>query len=230
MPDMDSILFPSYKKYIDAFRIDYEQRNTTREFQFEDLNITLYPGVFPSDSPYTFSSQSIILSLKREIENGYLSTEKALNILDLGTGSGIFASYLAKHLPNSNITASDVNESALQNAQFNFEKNNLHVSLVKSNLFEQIPDTFDVIVTSIPFVDDWSTVPPLQDTLEKFWAQVKSHLNPDGTIYFNWADWANFEKMETTAENHGFKVIHVDEYPLPLGQYVWRTYRFKANG
>lgn len=46
----------SYKEYIEAFRLDYEGRTEQRDFQVEDAKITLFPGVFPSDSPYTYSS------------------------------------------------------------------------------------------------------------------------------------------------------------------------------
>ena len=50
---------------------------------------------------------------------------KKYNILDIGTGSGCIAIALAKHLPNSNITAIDVSQAALKIAKINAQSNNI---------------------------------------------------------------------------------------------------------
>jgi release factor glutamine methyltransferase len=67
----------------------------------------------------------------------------AINILDLGTGSGCIAISLAKLLSNFEvfITATDISQEALYLARDNARCNNVEhkISFLKSNLFESLP-------------------------------------------------------------------------------------------
>lgn len=81
-------------------------------------------------------------------------TDKSLNILDIGTGSGCIALSIAKQLPLFNITAVDISQKALALAQQNAERNNIHnVSFVQSDLFANIDDKdFDCIISNPPYI------------------------------------------------------------------------------
>ena len=81
-----------------------------------------------------------------------------LSILDVGTGSGCIAVTLKKELPEAEVSACDISEKALDIAAKNIEKFNVKINLIKSNLFENIMDTPDVVVANLPYVDegwDW---------------------------------------------------------------------------
>ncbi|NMA05264.1 MAG: peptide chain release factor N(5)-glutamine methyltransferase [Acholeplasmataceae bacterium] len=80
---------------------------------------------------------------------------KTLKILDIGTGSGCIATTLALELENVKITATDISEKVLSIAQKNSERlcaNN--IEFVISDLFKNVKDKFDIIISNPPYVKD----------------------------------------------------------------------------
>ena len=73
-------------------------------------------------------------------------------VLDLCTGSGAIAISVKKHVPAAEIVASDVSEKALETAEANARLNGVEIGFIKSDLFENLSGTFDVIVTNPPYV------------------------------------------------------------------------------
>lgn len=72
-------------------------------------------------------------------------------ILDLCTGSGCIAVVLADKVKSANITASDISKAALNVAAENFRPYQ-NITLVESDLFENISEQFDIIVTNPPYI------------------------------------------------------------------------------
>ena len=75
-------------------------------------------------------------------------------VLDVATGSGCLAIAIAKSLPGVEVVASDVSEGALEVANINVDRLFVReqVTLVASDLFENIEGDFDVIVSNPPYV------------------------------------------------------------------------------
>jgi release factor glutamine methyltransferase len=77
-------------------------------------------------------------------------------ILELGTGSGAIALGLAKHYPQSQVTAVDLSEEALALAQENAVAGGFaaQVTLLRSNWFAGLPPEarFDLIVANPPYL------------------------------------------------------------------------------
>lgn len=71
-------------------------------------------------------------------------------ILDLCTGSGAIIVALSKLVPNSKLYASDISVEALKVAKINSK--NHKIKFIQSNLFENINDIFDIIVTNPPYI------------------------------------------------------------------------------
>ncbi len=123
------------------------------------------------------------------------------DILDLCTGSGCIALYLAAKFPRGRIRASDISADALQLAAENARLTKLQerVQLLQSDLFENITGTFDLIVSNPPYIkrEEISTLsaevqhePILaldggEDGLEiirKIVSVAADYLNPRGTL------------------------------------------------
>lgn len=70
--------------------------------------------------------------------------------LDLGTGTGFIAIYLASK--GIKCSASDISDEAVELAKKNILKNALKIDCIKSDLFESISGKFDLIVFNTPLV------------------------------------------------------------------------------
>lgn len=78
-----------------------------------------------------------------------------LNILDLGTGSGVIGITLSKFYSNSLITISDISPKALKVANKNIKKHKVsNVNSIESNWFSGFKEekNFDLILTNPPYI------------------------------------------------------------------------------
>lgn len=73
-------------------------------------------------------------------------------MLDMCTGSGCIAISLAKYIEDSIVDAVDISEKALTIAKVNAKKNDVCVNFIKSNLFKEIDEKYDVIVSNPPYI------------------------------------------------------------------------------
>ncbi|HMD51497.1 MAG TPA: peptide chain release factor N(5)-glutamine methyltransferase [Solirubrobacteraceae bacterium] len=85
------------------------------------------------------------------VEQG-LRLDRGLSVLDLGTGSGAVALALKDERPDLELTGSDISEPALELARANGSMLGLEVRWVRSDLFAELPDAFDVVLTNPPYV------------------------------------------------------------------------------
>lgn len=82
----------------------------------------------------------------------YFDKEK-IKILDIGTGSGCIAITLNKLLDNSRVTAVDISKDAIAVARENNKINNTDVNFIESDVFSNINDKYDVIISNPPYIN-----------------------------------------------------------------------------
>ena len=134
--------------------------------------------------------------LAKEAE-AFLKDHKGPSVLDLCTGSGAIAAWLAAHFPEANIAASDVSPWALAVARKNCPPS---VDLRPSDLFEELPYTYDLIVSNPPYIPA-AEIEKLQpevryyeprlaldggadglDLIRRIIAEAPAHLNAGGAL------------------------------------------------
>lgn len=78
----------------------------------------------------------------------------AQRFLEVGVGSGCISLGLKKAFPRAKVTGLDINKAALSLAQENMEANGLEITLIASDMLENVPDgaKFDLIVANLPYV------------------------------------------------------------------------------
>lgn len=106
--------------------------------------------------------------------------DKPLTILDMCTGSGCIALWLAHAFPESTVYAVDISDQALALAQKNALHNNItNVRFLRSNLFDVFtPERqFDLIVSNPPYIspEAWSGLAPMVKHWEDRGALVAGH-------------------------------------------------------
>lgn len=83
--------------------------------------------------------------------------KEIINIIEIGTGSGIISVMLALLLRNVKIIAVDINEKALELARQNAKKHNVEdkIEFRLSNLYENVPETdIHMTISNPPYIAD----------------------------------------------------------------------------
>ena len=140
----------------------------------------------------------------RVIEYVKITKKDSVKILDLCTGSGIIAITLKKELELKSIglIASDISEEAIKVAKENAQSHDATIKFIQSDIFNNIADKFDIIVSNPPYIDRKDEV-TMQDNVLKydphlalfaeeegmyFYRKIvekaKTYLNDSGVIFF----------------------------------------------
>lgn len=73
-------------------------------------------------------------------------------ICEVGVGSGVVSICLALKRPDAKITACDISETALKNAELNANKFKVKLDLVKSDLLDKMGSSFDMLISNPPYI------------------------------------------------------------------------------
>ena len=125
------------------------------------------------------------------VEN-VISYAKDKKILDMCTGSGCIIISVKKFVQTAECIGADISEKALEVALKNANLNNVPVSFIKSDMFENISEKYDIIVSNPPYIK--------KDVIKTLTKEVQKEpkIALDGGI-----DGLDFyRKIVKQAENH----------------------------
>ena len=158
-------------------------------------------------------------------------------VLDMGTGSGILG--IGAALQGGIVSSVDISEMALECAGSNAQRNNVEIRTMRSNLFENVQGTFDVILFNPPYLpaEEWSSPEKgdLQwdgggdgsETIRRFLSQLGDHLDKRCYLLFSSlsgqgekdireAISGRFSYSELVRKKLSFETLYVVELrPLP---------------
>lgn len=148
---------------------------------FKDLTLIVSPDVL-IPRPETEELVDLILAQH---------PAQSLSVLDIGTGSGAIALALKANRPDWQITALDISKTALEIASDNGEKLGLKIRWLQSDLFSQVSDKFDIIVSNPPYISKED-----QDEVGK---NVLSH-EPHLALFADKQGYAIYEQIISEAD------------------------------
>ena len=96
-------------------------------------------------------------------------------ILDVGCGYGPIG-IIASKITGGNVVMCDVNRRALHLALRNVKENNVNCKVIESDCYQNIHDTFDVIITNPP-------IRAGKKIVYEILFGAKDHLNDNGLLY-----------------------------------------------
>jgi release factor glutamine methyltransferase len=137
-----------------------------------------------------------------EVLRMHHSHGRELHILDLMTGSGCLALAVARALPNSRVTGTDISDDALRHARTSARLNEIsNVTFINGSIYEPVIDMrFDLIISNPPYIrsgdidslqpeiSEWEPREALDggqdglDFLRKILHLTPRHLAPGGHI------------------------------------------------
>ena len=157
-----------------------------------------------------------------------------IKILDIGVGSGNISVSLAKHLPNSEITATDLSLPAIETAKENAKLNNVleRINFTKQdiNVESFSEEKFDIVVSNPPYISK-EEFPNLKDELKVYEPKnaltdfldglnyfriiskkSKSILNKNGKLYFEVGQGQAEDVKKILSENNFSDISFVKDY------------------
>lgn len=149
-----------------------------------------------------------------------------MKVLDLCTGSGCVLISVLKNAPELTVMGSDISKTALLVAKENAKLHEVDAEWVRSDLFDNITETFDVIMANPPYIptgEILSLMPEVRDFepenaldggadgldfYRKIAGQVKDYLNPGGYVYME-IGYDQGEAVSELMRNAGFTEVEV---------------------
>jgi release factor glutamine methyltransferase len=156
----------------------------------------------------------------------------ALNILDLGTGSGAIAVSLAKELPQARVCAVDISSAAVEIARLNARRHGVEerVEFFCGDLFEPVAEEregYDLIVANPPYIRsgelaglapeirEWEPIMALDGGADgllyyrRIIAAAEEHLKIGGSILLEFGDAMGEAVAKLFADAGGFEPAKV---------------------
>ena len=173
-----------------------------RTFKSGSMELKIFSGVF---HPGFFFSTQFLLQYLLEYE---LNEKK---LLELGAGSG-FISFVAES-KGAAVTASDVSEAAIHGLQFNKKNLGSGITIIHSDLFDQIPEgQFHFIIINPPYYPKNAADESQRawycgehfEYFQKLFLQLRQFAVPFGRIIMVLSEDCDILTISKIGEQHGF--------------------------
>lgn len=179
------------------FKNSYPLIYQRERMYFMDLPLIITKDVFPP----VFATEPFVNIILEKFSN-------KKKVLEIGTGSGAMAIVIAKRM-GAEVVATDICSKALEIAKKNVAKNNVDIRLVESDLFNNINEKFDLIISNPPQQKtedlnkterDGKLITPRIASdggsdgfylYNKIKAEAKKYLNQDGVLVLQYDGYTN---------------------------------------
>ena len=129
--------------------------------------------------------------------------DKNSTVLDLCCGSGVLGVTAACE-KGAKVTLVDVSNEALKVAKQNKKLNKAKVTLVQSNMFENLKGSYDVVVCNPPYVES-AVIDTLDDSVKNFEPHLALDGGADGLAFYR----VLAQQSPTHLKPHGLLVLEI---------------------
>ncbi len=195
------------------------------------VEVHIFPNVF---SPAYFTDSKWFAETIPKIVEQH-------SFLEIGTGTGIVALFTG--LNGAQVSATDINPNAVENARYNFEKHSIAAKTYCGDMYEPLPsdERFDFIFWNHPFNrgDDPNEEALLKSgfdfqyaSLERYIAEAHLYLNSHGRLLLGTGNFALLSKIEQLAAKYSYKMKLLKKIKIPLAADIsidndYRIYEFE---
>jgi release factor glutamine methyltransferase len=175
----------------------------TRTYRYRNVVLQVPPEVF---HPGFFFSTKLLLR--------YLCTLplRDRRVLELGAGSGLISIVLAQL--GAQVTASDINDTALVQLWENAVANKVSIETRHSDLFDKLRGRFDVIAINPPYYKGTARnekeqawyCGPKGEYFERLFAQLGDHIHPQSDVLMVLCDGCDIDMIRAYAQAKGFSL------------------------
>ncbi|MFT7053287.1 MAG: 16S rRNA (guanine1207-N2)-methyltransferase [Psychromonas sp.] len=167
-----------------------------------ELQICSLPGVF-SYGELDKGSELLLQNLPEKMSG---------TVLDFGCGAGVIACYILKKHPDLSVDLVDINAFAIASAKLSLQSNQLEGKVFPSNVFSEIKDKYNILLSNPPFHSGKNTD---YTAAETFINQSTKHLKPNGKLSIVANKFLSYEALLFKAfsnltidqQNNKFKVL-----------------------
>lgn len=193
------------RKIISPFLIPIVKWYLSKDRLYEkgEIQLLVKSGVF---HPGFFGSTSVLR--KFILQHSHVSGRK---VLELGAGTGVISILLYRL--GAIVTASDISRNAIENIKINAQRNDAALRVIHSDMFENIKDSFDLIVINPPYYrrkpvqepdHAWYAGESLQ-YFYKLFAGLPGVMHSDSRVLMVLSDDCNLEEINKIAGSNSFK-------------------------
>ena len=182
---------------------DLESKLRIIDYDYDTFHMSFFSdlGVFSKDH-IDFGSRLLLET--------YLKHKKDIkSVLDVGCGYGFIGISIAK-VTGSYVELIDVNNRAIHLTEKNIKKNGINGKVYLSNVYENVSDKYDLIITN----------PPIRAGKKVYYdilMNAKEHMMPNGELWFvirkeqgaksTLKDMAKYYELEVVEKSKGFYII-----------------------
>ena len=175
-----------------------------RMYNYENIQLEISPEVF---HPGFFFSTKLLLKYIKKL------SLRGKRLLEPGCGSGLISIYAARE--GAVVTATDINAVAIEFLKKNSRKNWINLTIIESDLFQNVPvQPFDIVAINPPYYRK----EPLTakdyawhcgengEYFTKLFKGLKGYLHPASEVYMVLFDGCDIDMIETIAVENNFSM------------------------
>jgi release factor glutamine methyltransferase len=178
--------------------------SATRMYTYKGIRLVIPPAVF---HPGFFFSTRLLLR--------YIASLPLKNklLLELGAGSGLIALYTARQ--GAQVTATDINQVAIQSLEMNRQSNHIPLTVIESDLFTNIPQqTFDIIAINPPYYKKQPSTPAEYawycgeqgEYFQQLFSGLQLYMHAQSIVLMVLCDGCDLQMIQSMAATNGFRM------------------------